>query len=220
LGMTSVSHTHGDYFSVSGLTPDGSAVKSIELINEKEVIKGDESELYKSSNFFERQRVEQDIPSRDLYIAKDYALPDDFKQRDEVIFTSGMTSWKKLAKRGYWISGSSESLGEDWGKDLESLQGRDLDWLKLSHVDAPGEKLGTYKLSPLKELPDLTNKKHFYWMSGSQFELALKENPEISKGFHACGPGRTHGTIAQSIPTERLEIYLSSEQWYQSKTRK
>lgn len=219
LGMTSVSHAHGDYFSVSGLTPDGSAVKSIDLINDNEIVKADEAELFKSAGFFDRQRLDQKIPSTDLYIARDYALPEEFKQKDEVIFTSGMNSWKKLAKRGYWVTGSSESLGEGYGKNLESLLGRELNWTKLSHADAPGDKLATYKLTPSKELPNLEGKKHFYWMSGSQFALALSENPKISEAFHACGPGNTHSAISKSIPSERLEIYLSYEQWYQNKTR-
>jgi hydroxymethylbilane synthase len=77
--------------------------------------------------------------------------------------------------------------------------------------------LATYELSPLELLPDLDEKNYFYWMSASQFNLALQKSPEIISKNHACGPGYTHSEISKVIPEERLEIYLSYEKWYQSK---
>lgn len=216
LGMTSVSHKNGQYFSVSGMSPEGKVIKSVEFesINKH---KKSSKELFKAPNIFKRKVLEVSIPNKDLYIAKSCALPISFKQENHIIFTSGLSSWKKLAKRGLWVSGSSESLGENWGRSIDLLFNKKIDWLKLSHTGAPNQKLATYELVPNKELPDLRNTQYFFWSSGSQFEHAVKKQPEIVKAFHSCGPGNTYNIISKRIPAERLQIYLSYEQWYQNK---
>ncbi|MBK24902.1 MAG: hydroxymethylbilane synthase [Halobacteriovorax sp.] len=219
LGMTSIPHECGDYFSVSGETPSREAIKSLELIGQKNnsSLKISRDEIFEDPKFFKRKKIEVDIRESDLYIAKDYALPDNFTQGEKLIATSGLSSWKKLAAKGLWVTCSSESLGEEYGRNIEVLLNRSIKWTKLSHSHAPGKKIATYELVPLKEQPDLSGKKYFYWMSGSQFELALSNNPELTKAFHACGPGNTRSTILKYIPSENLEIYLSYDQWYQSK---
>jgi len=219
LGMTSTPHECGDYFSVSGESPTGEAIKSLELIGQKNNSRSKISrdEIFDNPKFFKRERIETNIIDKDLYIAKDYALPDGFTQGGKLIATSGLSSWQKLAAKGIWVTCSSESLGESFGRNIEILLNRSIKWTKLSHSQAPGEKIATYELIPLKDQPDLSGKKHFYWMSGSQFELALSNNPELTKAFHACGPGNTRSTILKYIPSENLEIYLSYDQWYQSK---
>lgn len=217
LGMTSVPHEHGDYFSVSGISPQGEEIKNVELINSRTKETVDENCLFQSQNFFTRNSLEAEIPQADLYVPRDHALPSNYVQRESLLFTSGTSTWKKLAKRGYWVCGTSESLGENWGRDIDRLLGREIHWTKLSHKDAPGEKISTYELVPKDELPEMANKTHFYWMSGSQFNLALDKNPDLKTAHHACGPGSTHSIISKVIPTERLEIYLSYEEWYQSK---
>jgi hydroxymethylbilane synthase len=219
LGMTSLTHQHGNYFSVSGQKPDGKEIKELSLETSLNDSKPEtKDEVLKATSFFDRERINVEVPiERDLYLAKDYALPEQFTNTDQIIFTSGVASWKKLADKGHWITGSSESLGEPWGTNLEELLGRELNWLKLSHTKAPGENLSTYELTPKKDLPDLKNKSFFYWMSASQFNLALEKFPEIIDKNHACGPGYTHSEISKKIPANRLEIYLSYEKWYQSK---
>jgi hydroxymethylbilane synthase len=219
LGMTSTSHEHGNYFSVSGEKPNGKSIKILELetakVHQKNI---DKKEIFEVSSFFDRKKIEAQIPrDTDLFLAKEYALPENYNQEGQVIFTSGTSSWKKLASRGIWVVGTSESLGEPFGRELSSLFGRELNWLKLSHTKAPGKFLATYELTPKIELPTTGDKNYFYWMSASQFNLALKNSPEIIDKNHACGPGYTHSEISKHIPEQRLEIYLSYEKWYQSK---
>ncbi len=219
LGMTSIPHECGDYFSVSGETPTGEAIKSLDLLNDqkKSHVQINRNEIFSDPKFFERKKINAVIKEENLYIAKDYALPENFVQNEKIIATSGLNSWRKLAKKGIWVSCSSESLGENLGRNIDILLDKEIRWTKLSHTKAPGEKIATYELSPLPDQPDLGGKKYFYWMSGSQFELALSNNPELTKANHACGPGNTRSTILEYIPSENLEIYLSYDQWYQSK---
>ena len=48
-----------------------------------------------------------------------------------MIWTSGIKTWKKLAKKGYWVNGSSDSLGEENPK-INYLS-KNKKWVKLTH---------------------------------------------------------------------------------------
>jgi len=168
------------------------------------------------AQFFRREALDIDIPPGPLWVSKDEALPDGVVPQDRLIWVSGIETWKKLAKRGVWVTGCNEGLGESEANHLEDLFGP-LKWTKLSHTEGHqgqikslGKILGTYKLIPLKTLPDLQNKTHFYWTSGSSFLLALKAYPEIKKAHHFCGPGNTYEIISKEVP---VTIFPKYEQW-------
>ena len=50
-----------------------------------------------------------------------------------IIWTSGIDTWKSLAKKGYWVNGTSDSLGENNSPE-ESIF-KEVSWLKVSHKD-------------------------------------------------------------------------------------
>ena len=49
----------------------------------------------------------------------------------ESVWTSGLATWKKLARAGVWVNGCAEGLSEE-DPGLQQIVGR-LDWLKLTH---------------------------------------------------------------------------------------
>ena len=77
------------------------------------------------------------------------------------------------------------------------------DWVKLTHKDSLdffiNDRLFTYRLTKNKITEDLSEKSHFYWMSGSAFEYAIEQFPIILEKFHSCGPGNTFKEIKKMI---------------------
>ena len=137
-------------------------------------------------------------------------------RKNNIIWTSGLKTWKALADRGLWVNGSAEGLGEDLDPNISSLIS--FPWIKLTHDAAPNSKikkiLKTYKLLEKTNSFDFKEKKYFFWMSSSAFNLAIKNNPAILDAYHACGPGNTYKEIKKVIkdPT-KLYVYLSYEHW-------
>ena len=146
-----------------------------------------------------------------------------------VVWTSGVKTWKKLAKKGYWVNGSSDSLGEDY-PEIKNIS-KNKKWVKLthnmtqknyfkSHKDPQNARIiPTYELKPVNMNEDLNEKPHFYWMSGSAFKLALKNYPKIINANHSCGPGNTLKTIKKYINKNNINVFLSYEDALKNITR-
>jgi hydroxymethylbilane synthase len=168
--------------------------------------------------WFSRERLAARPPDsgRALWIAKADALPDDWPvQFDQLIWASGIQTWKKLAERGVWVNGCAESLGEQESPRIETLVDRTIDWLKLTHesgyTDGEVEALATYRLVPKGEAGDLGGKKYFFWTSGSAFEYAVSQNPWLKDMTHFCGPGNTQKILERhGIDTH---VFLDHRQW-------
>jgi hydroxymethylbilane synthase len=159
------------------------------------------------------ERGSEDFPS--LWIAKADALPENWIMGDrQIIWTSGLQTWKRLAKRGVWINGSAESLGEHEATLIETIAGYEIQWLKLTHdrgYEGDIPTLATYRLVPRDGGLDLAGRKHFFWKSGSSFEYALSQNPWLKEMNHYCGPGNTQRILrAHGVAPV---VFLDHEQW-------
>src|ERR1043165_7047053 len=158
-------------------------------------------------------RGSEDVPS--LWIAKADALPENWTIADrQIVWTSGLHTWKRLAQRGVWVNGSAESLGEHEPTRIETIAGPEIKWLKLTHdrgYEGDMPTLATYRLVPRNDALDLTGRKHFFWKSGSSFEYALSRNPWLKEMNHYCGPGNTQRILRQHgiAPV----VFLDHEQW-------
>jgi len=151
-----------------------------------------------------------------LWIAKADALPDDWRLcPGQIVWASGVKTWKRLARRGVWVNGSAESLGQQEPQNIETLVGFPLNWLKLTHESGYTEgempALGTYRLMPNNGLVDLEGKEYFFWKSGSSFEHALSLNPWIESMTHFCGPGNTQRTLEKN--GVQPFVFLDHTQW-------
>lgn len=135
---------------------------------------------------------------------------------DLKIWTSGLKTWKKLAKKGVWVLGTYDGLGDFHLPATEALLGP-IDWVTLTHnrhpelQDQTRTRLVTYET----EIPELNIKKQkfFFWRSSSQFLQALQESPWIQTCLHATGPGSTLRTLKAYITEDRLFVFLSEEDW-------
>ena len=170
------------------------------------------------SDWFDREAisVRPSAGTTALWIAKAEALPDDWNPAGgQIVWASGTQTWKKLAQRSVWVCGCAESLGERESPNIETLAGRDLQWLKLTHAAGYDEGtmpiLRTYRLLPREGPRDLAGRTYFFWKSGSSFEQALAINPWIKSMTHFCGPGNTQQILEQS--RVQPHVFLDHKQW-------
>ncbi|MDX6499311.1 MAG: hydroxymethylbilane synthase [Blastocatellia bacterium] len=170
------------------------------------------------SDWFDREVIPTETVSGQpaLWIAKADALPDDwFPAAEQIVWASGVQTWKRLARRGVWVYGSAEGLGEHEPPKIDMLAGRQLTWLKLTHADGYNEgsvpTLATYRLVPKDGQRDLKGKSYFFWKSGSSFEHALSLNPWIRSMNHFCGPGNTVRILERN--GIQPHVFLDHAQW-------
>ncbi len=153
-----------------------------------------------------------------LLIARAEALPDRWPLTpQQVVWTAGLETWRKLAARGVWVSGSDESLGETGAIAARHLFPQVERWVKLSHdagYDTPhATRVATYRLERAVPLEDIRLHSHFFWRSGSVFLEYLRANPRLREAWHGCGPGNTLAMIRAAIGPERVRAFLSPEQF-------
>ncbi len=173
--------------------------------------------------FYNRKIIESSIQKINsiknycLWISRNSAIPEHAKiSSTNIVWTSGLKTWKSLSKRQIWVNGTADSMGEDFNPNISTLC--NFPWKKLTHSKSPisaiKDVLATYELIELDNLPDLSSKKYFYWMSSSAFNLAITREPKVLEGNHSCGPGNTFKEIKKMIkdPT-KLTIKLSYDDW-------
>jgi hydroxymethylbilane synthase len=170
------------------------------------------------ADWFAREQipVKPAEPNTALWIAKADALPDDWSPSPgQIVWISGVRSWRRLARRGVWVNGCAESLGEQEQPNVELLAGRNFTWLKLTHTGGYDEgampMLATYRLVPKTDQLDLSGKSYFFWQSGSSFERGLQLNPWIKSMTHFCGPGNTQRILEQN--GVHPHVFLDHRQW-------
>ena len=169
--------------------------------------------------FFERKpildsiEVLKNLKNKGIYVSRSNAIQSAGLIDDSnIIWTSGIDTWKSLAKKGYWVNGTSDSLGENNSPEESIFQ--KVDWIKVSHKDNLNENksvIATYELSPLDVSKRLLECDYFYWMSASSFELALKKYPELKGRNHACGLGKTFELIEKTVPN--VCAFLDFDSW-------
>lgn len=227
IGISVKAEAYGDLIFLRGLAPDGKHWNVARIERQDVPAKISRDQLWpwpeKKGGFFERHTLDPKIyqnkirQAKALYIARESAWPEDLEvSPDTWVWTAGLETWKKLAKRGVWVHGTSDALGET-RPELDILAGVKIPWNKLTHRRAVKSEtdIATYELQDAPQLPSLEGKTHFFWMSGSQFEKALAENPWLAQMNHACGPGRSFREIAQKIhDLSRVRVYLNYDHWW------
>jgi hydroxymethylbilane synthase len=223
IGVSILRRAFGDITSLRGLTDDGNALNGWGLQPKgprPPKVTRDKMWPLESSNadWFTRERIpsEPACDSAALWLARAEALPNDWQVKPEqIVWTSGVQTWKRLAQRGVWVNGSAESLGEHEPQRIETIAGPELKWRKLTHSDTDTDgsmrTVATYRLVPKNGKPNLEGKEYFFWKSGSSFDLALSHNPWLGQMTHFCGPGNTQ----RALQKKGIEpfVFLNQSQW-------
>ena len=222
IGAAVLLRPFGEVTFLRGLTDDGQALESRTLCSSRpRPPKISRERLWplnsSESDCFSREAIPVNAAETPaLWIAKADALPDDWcPAAGQIVWASGVQTWKRLARRGVWVHGSAESLGEHELPRIDTLAGTDLSWLKLTHAagydDGTASTLATYRLEPKDGLPDLAGRQYFFWKSGSMFEHALSLSPWIKEMTHFCGPGNTQRILEKN--KVEPHIFLDHGQW-------
>ncbi|MGE0762934.1 MAG: hydroxymethylbilane synthase [Bdellovibrionales bacterium] len=230
IGVSADVHDFGTVLSLQGRTDDGQVLHRFELSRSahghvKKVVSTSEYFPHdpKKTLWFERVPLPEDVWQKKisaagaLWVARANALPTNYHPaQNQLVWTAGVSSWQALAKRGIWVNGCADGLGEHIPTRVEALAGVPVKWLRLTHqLAAQGDvgALATYQLRPQKKAPEIYHCKTFFWMSGSSFKRAYELFPDVLQaGEHACGPGKTAQVIRQTLGREPA-LFLSWEEW-------
>ena len=169
--------------------------------------------LFKREYILDSIKEIKKISQHCFWVSRSSALPLEAEiNSTNIIWTSGIKTWKSLAKRGFWVNGTADGMGENFDHNINSLTTNP--WIKLTHKLSPKSKIKdviyTYFLKEIPIKDNISKKNFFFWMSSSAFNYVLKEHPKIINGYHACGPGNTYEALKKVIKDpERLEVFLS-----------
>lgn len=154
-------------------------------------------------------------PGGDLFVSRADALPEKWAVgEDQCVWAAGTRTWRKLAARGIWVSGSADGLGESL-PEVEDLLGRRAAWTKLTHEGSTNDRhfscLATYRLEPLGvSAPPIAEV--YFWPSESLFRWALSKRPAIRDKKHAAGPGFTADAIERELGRP-IDVYYNYAHW-------
>ena len=133
------------------------------------------------------------------------------------IGTSGISTWKKINQKGILINWSLDGFGENY-RNIEDHYKDKKVLYKLTYegnsIKSKYPIISHYNLVPsINEftIDNLFFAQSFYWMSFSAFNLAIQLRPDILNKRNSCGPGQTYHQISKFIPKEKLNVYLSYE---------
>ena len=152
-----------------------------------------------------------------LLVARAEALPPDVALNDAVVWTAGLATWRKLAARGVWVTGSDESLGETGAVAIREWFPQITQWLKLSHAEGYEPSLATllptYRIRRTAPLASLHSRTHFFWNSGSQLRAYLAAFPGLAQAWHGCGPGNSLRIARDLLGADRVQPFLNGGQF-------
>ena len=220
--------------SINGLTEDGKVLEDFTTISSK-LSKPDLSKTTIRSNAFPVAESEKNIFSRRfldkntqiskiqnsvIYITRKTVLKNKPAFAHScILITSGIKTWRESVKKGYWINGTTDSMGQSELDQLGLITiGKDV--IKLSFKENSSDKTDTIDLYELKDpkFPeDFDKREEYFWMSSFAFSVALKLYPTIIKKRHASGMGNTYNKIKKLIGQDsEITPYLSYEHWLKS----
>jgi hydroxymethylbilane synthase len=221
IGASVLHRDFGEITFLRGMTDDGSRLDATSLVpSQPRPARISQDQMWPlkpaDADWFKREAIPATIPNAPLWISKADALSDQASiAPGQIVWASGLRTWRRLAERGFWVNGCAEGLGEQEPTRIETLAGADLNWVKLTHDHAPSQNgmkmLATYRLVAKDSHPELEGKKYFFWSSGSGFERALALNPAIKSQTHFCGPGNTQRTLERLGRTPH--VFLDHDQW-------
>lgn len=214
IGVSCTRHPFGRIEILRGITETGEVLDERKLISASEGQSPEWGRPWSSTlagvTLFDRESLTPRVELHGLagwYVSHPDALPAGTPPGPP-IWCSGLMTWRALTRRGYWVRGCDDSLGE----------GRHPGFTKLGHADSPelGDGVATYRLiarqfaDPVREL-GIEGKTHFFWRSISQFERVSGLCPKILEAQHACGPGATARYLGGRV--KNLRIFLEEKEW-------
>ncbi len=220
--------------SINGLTENDEVLEDFTTINprlnesfsNKKTIKSMAFPISKSEkNIFSRRFLDKNtqiskIQDSIIYITRKTVLKNKPAfSHSCILITSGIKTWRESVRKGYWINGTTDSMGQS-ELDHLGLITKNMDVIKLTFKENSSDKTDTidlYELLDPKFPKDFENREEYFWMSSFAFSVALERYPAIIKKRHASGMGNTYNKIKKLIGQDHdITPYLSYEHWLKS----
>lgn len=149
-----------------------------------------------------------ELQGKNVFVTSRYCIPSlqsSTEGKAASLWAAGSKTASLLADAGFWINGTSDSLGTQDLHDLKASQALRMmngkiqdDWITLSHDDGKndlGAVIGCYKRKPKDIVPafenELKNVGACLWTSYPQYEIYLNAFPFLKGVPHFCGLGKT-----------------------------
>jgi hypothetical protein len=163
-----------------------------------------------------------------VFIAHSRALPPDAAAalRGKVVWTSGSTSWFRLAAQGVWVQGCGEAMGAEAAAQMVAEPLLRLPaparWSVLTHAAAVepwaqgswsgAQVIATYEMdeSALPDAAALQAATHVFWSSTAQFERG--RSLVAATAHHASGPGKTADHI-RAAGVRHFQAFPTVAEW-------
>ena len=141
---------------------------------------------------------------------------------------AGAKSAKELAKQGFWINGTADSLGTEDLKNLKSSLALQMihphlkdDWNVLTHHQATsdlGVVIGCYERVEKNVSTEYENKLKTvaacYWSSYPQYQAFMRKFSFLVSTQHFCGLGKTWQEFKQHQAEVKIHPVASMEDFY------
>ena len=154
-----------------------------------------------------------------FWISRSVSWPTHWETEGRTLWAAGVQTLFNLAKRGIWVHGCADGLGEQEDSNIETLVEDTLaigKFTKLSHsynnYTSRYPIIATYKIELVGSIEGLKERTHFFWKSAQQFDLIMSYLPELRKAKHACGLGLTLLYLKEKLPYPP-EVYIDHTEW-------
>jgi len=167
------------------------------------------TENYLADGLMNKVKTSSKASQGNLYVTSSYCL-DNITDFDS-LWSSGAETMKAMAKKGYWVNGSSDSLGDEALLSLISSRALSFmlssdQWHTLSHAGATtkiGSLVPCYEREVELLVPDhypsqMEQCSAFYWSSFFQYRTHLQLYPNIADKVHCCGLGKTYDLFLEN----------------------
>jgi len=133
----------------------------------------------------------------------------------DVLYTSGLASWKKFFSKGVWVNGTLDQLGAENFESDVLADGFEKIWLTRSGLSGPKgfKTVHTYELKTSVDPASFEGKDYFVWTSGELFKNCLKDHPQLKTKCHFIGMGRSQEALKdQNASDVEVWPYYTVEQ--------
>lgn len=171
-----------------------------------------------------------DLDHKHVFVTTRHCIPTlKISSHPEGIWAAGAKTAKKLAAKGYWVNGTSDSLGTEELKKFKTSKALKLihnninqSWAILSHEDSTsdiGIVFAAYKREERVPTPsyekEIKSVGACYWTSFAEYEAFTKRFPHLIDALHFCGLGKTWEEFQRAEvnihPVASIQEYYSIE---------
>jgi hydroxymethylbilane synthase len=231
LGISVITKNSTSILCIKGQTPEGKALSELHYAYSGPKFALETLHVVREPDL-ERSAISVDLDKLSaalgLFISRFDAWPKEYQVLPaQILWTAGLSTWKKLAAHGLWVHGTCESLGysipalEFLGTETSSGSPTgERDFLRLTHQAAvrTSTDVATYQIVGDSEVTLSDEYQFYYWRSGKVAEKYFAKYPWLKEKFHGCGFGDTGETLARLLAEspERLFFFLNSDEFYRT----